>query len=191
MTWTSSSSLSTDASPQLSDLPAAAGARGAGAPGVRHAGLLEVGRVGRPHGLHGQVTVTFVSNRAERTTPGAWLHTDQGPLEITSARAHGRRHLVWFAGVDNREQAERLRGLILRAEPLSDPDELWVHELVGATVVDQHGTARGAVVGVVANPASDLLELEGGALVPARFVTSWEPCSRVHVSVPDGLFGTD
>ena len=68
---------------------------------------------------------------------------------------------------------------------------LWVHELVGAVVVDQSGVERGTVGRVVANPASDLLELDSGALVPVRFVTSLRPGVRVDVEVPDGLFDLD
>ena len=56
------------------------------------------------------------------------------------------------------------------------------------TITDQHGTERGRVVEIIANPASDLLELESGALVPVRFVTSVDPGARVVVDVPDGLF---
>ena len=152
------------------------------------AGLLEVGRVGRPHGLGGEVAVTLVSNRPERLEPGSELHTDTGTLRVIASRPHQRRHLVVFSGVDDRAKAEALRGVVLRAAPIHDPEELWVHELIGGAVVDQHGTERGAVVGVVANPAGDLLELAGGALVPVRFVVRSVPRELVEVEVPDGLF---
>ena len=65
--------------------------------------------------------------------------------------------------------------------------KLWVHELIGARVIDQSGADRGAVTGVVSNPASDLLELDDGSLVPVRFVTAAEP-GRIEVETPDGLF---
>ena len=61
-----------------------------------------------------------------------------------------------------------------------------MHELVGAEVVDTAGVSRGTVVAVEANPASDLLVLEGGGLVPLRFVVSRRP-GRVVVDVPAGL----
>ena len=134
--------------------------------------------------------MTLVSNRPERLAPGSELHTDRGPLTVAKARPHNRRHLVVFEGVTDRDGAEALRGLLLRAEPIDDPDEMWVHELVGARVVDQSGADRGAVSAVVANPAGDLLELDGGALVPVRFVVSWARRERIEVDVPDGLFDT-
>jgi 16S rRNA processing protein RimM len=150
---------------------------------------LEVGRVGRAHGLHGEVSVTFVSNRSERTVPGAVLYGDGRELVVASARQHGGRWLVHFAGVEDRDAAERLRGALLTAEPLAPAegvDELWVHELVGAPVVDRSGRPLGTIVALEANPAHDLLVLDGGALVPVVFVVDRRD-GAVVVDVPDGL----
>ena len=132
--------------------------------------------------------MTLVSNRLERLAPGSELQTDAGTLQVVAARPHQQRHLVAFAGIDDRGKAEALRGLLLRAEPIVDPDEMWVHELIGARVVDQSGTDRGVVARVAANPAGDLLELADGALVPMRFVVACVPRQRIEVDVPDGLF---
>ena len=130
----------------------------------------------------------LVSNRLERLAPGSELQTDAGTLQVVAARPHQQRHLVAFVGIDDRGKAEALRGLVLRAEPIVDPDEMWVHELIGTSVVDQSGTDRGVVAKVVANPAGDLLELADGALVPMRFVVACVPRQRIEVDVPDGLF---
>jgi 16S rRNA processing protein RimM len=61
-----------------------------------------------------------------------------------------------------------------------------VHELIGATAVLVDGTEVGTVDGVEANPASDLLVLDSGALVPVVFVTAHEP-GRVTIDPPEGL----
>jgi 16S rRNA processing protein RimM len=76
--------------------------------------------------------------------------------------------------------------VVLRAAPIVDPEALWVHELHGSEVVDVTGRHLGRVTAVEANPASDLLVLEGGGLVPLRFVQEHRP-GRVVVDVPDGL----
>ncbi len=159
-----------------------------GWPGRVTGPLLEVGRIGRAHGLAGEVAVKLVSNRPERLAPGSVLATDRGPLEVAASRPHRDRFLVAFVGIADRDQAAGLAGLTLRAEPLEDPDELWVHELIGARVFDRSGADRGAVTGVLSNPASDLLELDDGSLVPVRFVTAAGP-GRIEVDAPDGLFG--
>lgn len=140
----------------------------------------------KPHGLRGEVVVELVTNRTERLAPGTVLDSDRGALEVLRSSPHQHRWIVAFAGVDGRDGAESLRGSVLRAEPLDDGDALWVHELVGSEVVDPAGAPLGTVVAVEANPASDLLVLDGGALVPLRFVVSSEP-GRVVVDPPAGL----
>jgi 16S rRNA processing protein RimM len=149
--------------------------------------LLEVGRVTKPHGVRGEVIVELVTDRAERMSEGTVLSSPEGPLVVEKASRHQGRWIVRFQGIAGREGAESLRGRVLSAEPLDDPDALWVHELIGSAVVEVGGTERGTVVSVVANPASDLLELDSGALVPVRFVTDHRP-GQVTVDVPAGLF---
>ena len=144
----------------------------------------------KPHGLKGEVVVELFTNRTERLAPGTVLETVQGPLEVVRSSAHHHRWIVAFAGVGDHAGADALRNVVLSAEALDDPDALWVHQLVGSEVVDVTGVARGTVTAVEANPASDLLVLDGGALVPLRFVVSTEP-GRVVVDPPAGLFDLD
>ena len=151
--------------------------------------MLEVGRIDRPHGVRGEVLVTLTTNRTERVDPGSVLTAPSGPLTVASSRPHKARHIVRFEGVADRDAAEALQGSSLSAPPIDDPDELWVHELIGAEVVDGDGVGRGRVESVLDNPASDLLVLDTGHLVPARFVVGLEPGVRVDVEAPAGLFG--
>jgi 16S rRNA processing protein RimM len=148
---------------------------------------LEVGFVTKPHGIKGEVIVRLITDRPERLEPGSVLSSDRGPMTVIASRPHQRDFIVVFEGIPDRNTAETYRGVVLRAEPLDDPDVLWVHELVGARVVETDGTDRGVVMAVEANPASDLLVLDSGALVPLRFVVSREE-GRVVVDVPPGLF---
>lgn len=149
--------------------------------------LLEVGRVVRPHGLHGEVVVELVSNRPERTVAGAVFETEGGTLRLARARRLGKRWLMRFDGVDGHQGAEALRDRVLRAEALADEGVLWVHELVGALcVLHADGTEVGRVRSVVSNPASDLLELEDGRLVPMSFVVA-RFAGRVEIDPPPGL----
>jgi 16S rRNA processing protein RimM len=153
--------------------------------------LLEIGRVSRPHGLQGEVGVELWTDVRDRLAPGTTLHTDGGPLTVAHSRPHGRQFLVRFENVEDRSAAERLRGTVLSAEPLVIAGVLWVHELIGATVVLPEGRSIGVVEAVQANPASDLLVLEGGVLVPLCFVVAHEPGAAggptVTVDVPEGL----
>jgi 16S rRNA processing protein RimM len=155
-------------------------------PGGPGAAPLDVGRVVKPHGLRGEVVVELWTNRPERLVPGSRLWTRHGRLEVRHARPHQRRYLVGFEGVDDLAAAETLRDTVLRADALDEPGVLWVHELVGAEVVTSDGRALGPVRAVEANPASDLLVLATGALIPLRFVVSQEP-GRLTVEIPEGL----
>lgn len=149
---------------------------------------LELGSIGRPHGLHGEVTVTLTTDRPERTTPGAVLYAGDRTLVVESARPHQGRWLVRFEGVTDRDAAEALRGATLVGDPLDDPGEgrVWVHELVGAETRDLHGNVLGPVTAVETNPAHDLLVLDDGTLIPIVFVVDQAP-GVVIVDVPDGL----
>jgi 16S rRNA processing protein RimM len=72
------------------------------------------------------------------------------------------------------------------AEGIDDADALFVHELIGEQVVDQHGNRHGVVTSVLANPASDLLELADGRLIPMVFVRGHAD-GVISVDVPAGL----
>ncbi len=152
--------------------------------------VLEVGRIIKAHGLRGQLLVDFWTDRSERWSPGSTLTTDRGPLTVRAAARHQDRFIVTFEGVERREDAEQWRGTVLRAPRIDDDDDdaIWIDDLYGATVYDATGTARGVVVDVEANPASDLLVLDSGTLVPLTFVTTLQANVRIDVDVPDGLF---
>ena len=151
---------------------------------------LDVGSIGKAHGLRGDVQVRLTTDRTERLDPGTELHTDGRILVVGSSRPHQNGWLVRFEGVDDRTAAEALRGAVLRADPIEDDDTLWIHELIGARVVETDGTDRGVVETVQANPASDLLVLESGALVPLTFVEDFTD-GVVTVDAPAGLFDLD
>jgi 16S rRNA processing protein RimM len=150
--------------------------------------LLHVGRMVKPHGLRGDVIVSLSTNRDERVAPGSVLTTADGrEYRVARSSSHQGRFIVTFDGVAGIDAADALRGTELYAPPLDDPDALWIHDLIGALVVDTEGEDLGRVVSVEANPASDLLVLEDGALIPLRFVVSSVPGESVTVDVPDGL----
>jgi len=149
--------------------------------------LLEVGRIGRAHGVKGDVFVHLSSDRTERVAVGGRLFTQGRWLVITASSPSTDRWRVHFEGIDDRNAAEALTGAVVSAEPIDDPDVLWIHELIGAAVVEVDGTDRGRCVSVIDNPAADLLELDSGALVPVTFVTGMTD-GVITVDPPDGLF---
>jgi 16S rRNA processing protein RimM len=150
--------------------------------------LLEVGRIGRTHGVRGQLYVDLLTDREERVAAGARLLAGERWLTVASARRAGSRWLVQFVGCDDRNAAELLVNAPLLAEPLPDPvDGLYVHQLIGGEVVGPEGDSFGRCVAIVANPAHDLLELDDGSLVPTVFITARFD-GRIVIDPPPGLF---
>jgi 16S rRNA processing protein RimM len=167
---------------------------------------LVVGRVLRPHGVRGELSVEVLSDAPERFAPGAELGVGDpdgpdplGTAVVTAARLHLGRLLLTVEGVSDRDAADRYRGAWLsipatEARPL-DQGEFWPHQLVGLAVVDREGRERGRVADVVPGAAHDLLAVEvpGGAtsLVPAvaALVTVELEAGRVLVEAVPGLLG--
>ena len=117
---------------------------------------LVVGRILRPHGLRGELSVEVRTDDPEqRFAVGSVLGTDPaeaGPLTVAASRWHSGRLLVSFAGVADRTEAESLRGAWLTiaaadVPPPEDPDEFHDHQLTGLSVV----TVSGELVGTVTN----------------------------------------
>ena len=142
------------------------------------AGLTEVvvGRVGRAHGIRGEVSVELRTDEPERRfAVGTVLRaapSSHGSLTVTAMRPHGDRLLVTFAEASDRTSAEALRGANLVVdreitERPDDPEEFYDHQLVGLRVrtgsdsaTDQgHGLEIGTVIDVRHLPAQDLLEI--------------------------------
>ena len=160
---------------------------------------LEVGRIVKAHGIRGEVVVEAVTNRPERFAAGAVLYAGDRAFTIGRATPQGgpdpagrmsrARWIVSFEGVVDRNEAERLRDTVLTGDVLDHSEEageLWAHELIGSELLDPAGRVLGRVAAVEANPASDLLVLESGHLVPMVFVVE-ATAGRVVVDPPAGL----
>ncbi|HEY7919266.1 MAG TPA: ribosome maturation factor RimM [Streptosporangiaceae bacterium] len=134
---------------------------------------LVVGRVTRPHGVRGEVSVEVRTDDPDlRFSVGRVMATDPaaaGPLTVESVRWHSGRLLIRFDGIADRNQAEELRGTWLtldsaEAGPTGDPDEFHDHELIGLAVVTTSGEPVGRVTDV-RHFGQDLLVIEPA---PAR-----------------------
>ena len=138
---------------------------------------LVVGRITRPHGVRGEVSVEVHTDEPDRRfAVGSVLATDPaeaGPLTVAAVRWHTGRLLVGFAGITDRNQADSLRGIWLtldsaQAGSSDDPDEFHDHELIGLAVVTVSGELVGRVTDV-RHFGQDLLVIEADQ--PARPAT--------------------
>jgi 16S rRNA processing protein RimM len=164
---------------------------------------LVVGRIGRAHGIAGEVAVVpHTDDPDTRFAAGSVLHTEpaeRGPLRIVSMHWHSGRLLVAFDGVQDRAQAEALHGIVLVLDAaalpgLADEDEFYDHQLVGLTAVLGSGEKLGTVGEVVHGAGPDLLVVKrpDGSELLVPFVRAIVPAvdlpnGRLTVDPPEGL----
>ena len=165
--------------------------------------LLVVGRIGKPQGIRGEVTIEVrTDDPGARFAPGAVLQTDpgeRGPLVVLSGREQNGRLVLTLDGVLDRNTAEALRDTMLLVRtadvpPSDDPDEFHDWQLRGLAAFLPDGTPLGVIAEVLHLPHGDVLVVrrEGGteALVP--FVLAMVPIvdvpgGRVVIDPPAGL----
>jgi 16S rRNA processing protein RimM len=167
-----------------------------------------VGRIGKPHGLRGEVTIDVRTDEPDRRfAPGTTLRAQppQGlashitSLTVTRARWHQTVLLLTFEEIPDRDAAEAARGIVLHAtlgpeDAPEDPEEFYDHQLIGLAAYDEHGTHLGELTAVVHGAAQDLLTVRTpdgrSALVP--FVAALVPevdveAGRVVIADRPGL----
>lgn len=127
-----------------------------------------VGRMGRAHGIGGEVWVEILSDVADRFDVGRILSLRKDDqrrrsLEILTSRPHKGGMLIGFAEVRDRNDAESLRGAWLEIPreqvPAAPEDEFYHFELIGCRCVDADGRELGEVVEVVRGSGGEILEL--------------------------------
>ena len=137
---------------------------------------LQVGRIGRAHGIAGEATVEVRTDEPElRFAVGALVETDtHGQLVIRSGRVHNGILLLAFEGIHDRNGIEALRDTILYAdvdisEPGVDEDDYHVQQLIGCSAYLEDGSRYGAITDVLNLPGQDVLVIKaetGEVLIP-------------------------
>jgi len=162
---------------------------------------LVIGRIGRAHGVRGDLFVEPMTDEPDhRYADGTVLMTsDNTTLTVATSKWHSGRFVVHFAGVDDRNSAEALRGQTLTidvdpAELPEDPDEFYDHQLVGLSVALEDGSVVGVIGEVIHLPSQDLLSVrrEGDTEVLIPFVMEFVPeidldSKTVTITPPPGL----
>ena len=144
--------------------------------------LVVIGRIGRAHGIRGELNVEIRTDEPERRfAPGSAVICGGRSLTVESSRQHSGRLLVAFQGVTDRTAAEQLHGSILEAEVdeaerPDDPEEFYDHQLVGLQARGPDGAVVGTVTSVVHLPHQDTLVVDAdGREVLVPFVSALVP----------------
>lgn len=120
-----------------------------------------VGRITRPHGVRGELTVMVLSEVPWRFDVGATVFLESGrALTVATSRPHKDRVLVTFSEVTDRESAEALRGAVLVVPESTSPPlaegSWWDHQLVGCAVFTESGVELGELRQVIHTAANDV-----------------------------------
>jgi 16S rRNA processing protein RimM len=163
---------------------------------------LNVGRIGKAHGILGEATIEVRTDEAEdRFAIGSVLQTEShGNLTVASARVHNGILLLGFVGIEDRNSIEALRNELLYAEvdidaPGIDEDDFHVLQLIGCKALLIDGDEFGLVTDVLNLPGQDVLAIKtdgGEVLIP--FVHQLVPVvdikKKVMTVIPPEIAGT-
>jgi len=173
-----------------------------------------IGRIGRPHGVGGEVVVKIRTDEPERRfVDGASIVAERERdgtrrvLVLESMRPQNEDLLVCFVGIDGRHAAEDIGGSLLLAEvPIADrpddEDEFYDHQLIGLPAVSTDGTPIGEVHEVIHLPLQDALSVVDAngrerlfpfvaEIVTDVRVTDANGPGRVTIAAPEGLLDLD
>ncbi|HEX9176984.1 MAG TPA: ribosome maturation factor RimM [Mycobacterium sp.] len=166
---------------------------------------LVVGRVVKAHGVTGELVVEVRTDDPDSrfavgsTLRGKPRHGAAREYTVESVRDHGGRLLVRLAGIDDRDAADAMRGVVFVIDsaelpPTDDPDEFYDHQLEGLAVRTVDGRDVGTVTEVLHTAAGELLAIrrddDGESLVPfvTAIVTSVSLADRlIEIDPPEGL----
>ncbi|HEY4606782.1 MAG TPA: PRC-barrel domain-containing protein, partial [Acidimicrobiia bacterium] len=118
-----------------------------------------MGRLGRPHGLDGFLGLYVEEEDVDILQPGETVHIGGEPYTIRAIRRVDRGHQIAFDGVDDRFDAEAIRGMDLLVDERRElrTGEYWPGDLIGLAVFDTNGKSLGMVKDVLFGPAQDRL----------------------------------
>jgi len=140
--------------------------------------FISIGKIGRPHGIRGEVKVIPLTDWPERFQQVQSVYLEpEGEVgvwvEIERAEVGGNRIILKLAGIEDRDQAERIRGRIIKVyeEELPLPEGYFhVFRLIGMDVRSSAGETMGTIVDVLRMPAHDIyvVDLNGReVMIPA------------------------
>jgi 16S rRNA processing protein RimM len=148
-----------------------------GSPEIGEPEFLVVGKLGKPHGIHGEIVMDVYTDFPERLTPGVsvWVGPQHQQVRITNKRPHSRGMLLSFDGYQRREEVAALRNLLVFVRTANRPQlengEYYHHQLLGMCVIDESGNKLGTLVYIHETGANDVYVVhdDSGAelLIPA------------------------
>lgn len=166
---------------------------------IREEDVYKIGRLGKPHGVKGEVTFQFDDDIFDRTDSDYLVLDIEGimvPFFIEEYRFHGSETvLVKFCDIDTQQRAAELTGCaVYFPRELADTadGDTSLSEIVGYTIVDTNTGCRtvGKIAAIDDSTMNTLFELEDGQLIPAteELIEGIDKASHtIKMTLPEGL----
>lgn len=128
--------------------------------------MTEIAKILKPQGIFGEIKVQLFSNNVDAFFERGFAYDKQGKkIEYTAIRSSGTNVIITIEGVNNRNDAELLRGVFLYLnredfEELSE-SEHYICDLIGSRVIDENGAALGTLKDILQNGAADVYVVKG------------------------------
>ena len=139
--------------------------------------FLVVGKLGKPHGIHGEIVMDVFTDFPERLKPGifVWVGSKYQQVRITKKRPHSRGMLLSLDGYCSREEVAELRNQLVYVRTIDRPQleegEYYHHQLLGMHVIDEDGSLLGTISRIHETGANDVYLVQGESgkelLIPA------------------------
>ncbi|MDI6807883.1 MAG: ribosome maturation factor RimM [Candidatus Eisenbacteria bacterium] len=139
---------------------------------------ISIGRIAKSFGVNGEVVVDSLSDSETRfeSLKDVYLlaHGTRTKLSVENVRPFGKRFIVRFRDIADRDRAEKLPGSYIQIEkkdvaPLPDGRH-YIFELIGLDVLTEDGVNLGKVQGIIPTGENDVYEVHGPGgeiLIPA------------------------
>ncbi|MBW8009731.1 MAG: 16S rRNA processing protein RimM [Chloroflexi bacterium] len=148
-----------------------------GLPSTGKPDFLAVGKLHRPHGLHGEILMGIQTDFPERLQPEGtvFIGDEKEPITIRSSRPHSKGLLISFNDYESRDQVAELRNQMVFVRTADRPPlpegVYYHHQLIGLQVITDQGKELGVLAEILETGANDvyLVRVKGGKdiLLPA------------------------
>ena len=164
---------------------------------IRHEDVYRIGKIGKPHGVKGEVSFHFDDDIFDRTDADFLILELDGILVPFFMEEYRFRSdslaLMKLEGIDTQERARELTNceVFFPREQQDDEENLSWAAIIGFTVIDeQTNTPVGTIASVDDSTENVLFELEDDTLVPASedLITNIDTKKRtITINLPEGL----
>lgn len=161
---------------------------------------LEIAKIINTHGIRGDVKLDLWCDSPNTIKKIKTLYCapdGSRPINISDARMHGKFMLLHIAGIENPEDAAKLKETVLYANRDDVPKgkgDFFIADLIGVPVIDaENGTVYGTLTDVMENPANAIYEIKtkkGTVLFPAvkEFLVKLDPPTGIYIRPIPGMF---